>query len=82
MRAPHIETWKFLLNNRLLKEKIVLKTRIRVEWEHGVVKSFWKFVTKYLFFKLDQNSDLYIQTLRICLYVTLGLVIRTIVYWI
>ena len=66
IRTPHRGTLMFPLTARLRKENVVMtKIRIRVEWAHGIVKSYWKLATKYLFLKLDQNADLVIQTLRV-----------------
>ena len=62
---PHRGTIQFPLNNRLRKENVVMcKIRIRVEWSYEIIKTFWKQVIKHLCFKLDQNSDLCLQTLR------------------
>ena len=66
IRIPHRSTSQFLLNNRLHKENEVMKKiRIRIEWSYGLIKSFWKLVTHYLSFKLDQNHELCVQTLRV-----------------
>ena len=66
IRTTHRGSALFSLNARLLKENIVMKkSRIRKKWSYGIVKTFWKLVTKCLYFKLDQNSELCQQKWRV-----------------
>jgi len=54
IRMPHRGTLMFLLNSCQQRENFVIKeVRMHIEWAYGIVKTFWKLVTKYLFFKLD-----------------------------
>jgi len=66
IRTPYRGTLLFLLNSWQRRENYIMKQlRVRIEWAYSIMKSIWKLIIKYLYFKLDQNSKLCIQHLRV-----------------